>query len=159
MGIWHSGFLPPMSSSSTSPTTLSQGGVIAHATLEEELIIRRCISPILRRRWLCRDQLAGQVPISQLLILELTNRPFLPLPIKNQQSSIDNLLTSDPPPHSPLRPRKPLLRCRVSLLRPGKHTLRMWLQFAADAEWPYIDPANTPIRREFQLPATRAFIG
>ena len=35
----------------------------------------------------------------------------------------------------------------------------MWLQFAADAEWPYIDPANTPIRREFQLPATRAFIG
>ena len=36
---------------------------------------------------------------------------------------------------------------------------RMWLQFAADAEWPHTDPANTPIRREFQLPATRAFIG
>ncbi len=36
---------------------------------------------------------------------------------------------------------------------------RLWLQFAADAEWPYADPANTPIRREFQLPATRAFIG
>jgi len=36
---------------------------------------------------------------------------------------------------------------------------RLWLQFAADAEWPHTDPANTPIRREFQLPATRAFIG
>ena len=36
---------------------------------------------------------------------------------------------------------------------------RMWLQFAADAEWPHTDPANTPIRREFQLPATRAFVG
>ncbi len=36
---------------------------------------------------------------------------------------------------------------------------RMWLQFAADAEWPHTDPANTPIRREFQLPANRAFIG
>lgn len=36
---------------------------------------------------------------------------------------------------------------------------RMWIQFAADAEWPHTDPANTPIRREFQLPATRAFIG
>jgi hypothetical protein len=36
---------------------------------------------------------------------------------------------------------------------------RMWLQFAADAEWPHTDSANTPIRREFQLPATRPFIG
>jgi hypothetical protein len=36
---------------------------------------------------------------------------------------------------------------------------RMWLQFAADAEWPHTNPANTPIRREFQLPATRAFTG
>jgi hypothetical protein len=36
---------------------------------------------------------------------------------------------------------------------------RMWLQFAADAEWPHTDPANYPIRREFQLPANRAFIG
>ena len=36
---------------------------------------------------------------------------------------------------------------------------RMWLQFAADAEWPHTNPANTPIRREFQLPVTRAFIG
>lgn len=36
---------------------------------------------------------------------------------------------------------------------------RMWLQFAADAEWPHTDPTNTPIRREFQLPANRAFIG
>jgi hypothetical protein len=36
---------------------------------------------------------------------------------------------------------------------------RLWLQFAADAEWPHSDPANTPIRREFQLPANRAFIG
>lgn len=36
---------------------------------------------------------------------------------------------------------------------------RLWLQFAADAEWPHTNPANTPIRREFQLPATRAFIG
>ena len=36
---------------------------------------------------------------------------------------------------------------------------RMWIQFAADAEWPHTNPANTPIRREFQIPATRAFIG
>jgi len=36
---------------------------------------------------------------------------------------------------------------------------RMQLQFAADAEWPHTDPANYPIRREFQLPANRAFIG
>ena len=36
---------------------------------------------------------------------------------------------------------------------------RMWLQFAADAEWPHTLPANHPIRREFQLPATRPFIG
>jgi hypothetical protein len=36
---------------------------------------------------------------------------------------------------------------------------RLWLQFAADAEWTYTDPANTPIRRQFQLPANRAFIG
>ena len=74
-----------MSSSSTSPTTLSKGGAIAHATLEEELIIRRCLSPILRRRCLCRDQLAGQVSDRPLLILELTHRPFLPLPIKNRK--------------------------------------------------------------------------
>ena len=36
---------------------------------------------------------------------------------------------------------------------------RLWLQFAADAEWPHTDPTNSPIRREFQLPANRAFIG
>ena len=36
---------------------------------------------------------------------------------------------------------------------------RMWIQFAADAEWPHTEPANLPIRREFQLPANRAFIG
>jgi hypothetical protein len=36
---------------------------------------------------------------------------------------------------------------------------RLWLQFAADAEWPHTDPANAPIRREFQLPANRTFIG
>jgi hypothetical protein len=36
---------------------------------------------------------------------------------------------------------------------------RMWIQFAADAEWPHTEPANHPIRKEFQLPATRAFIG
>jgi hypothetical protein len=36
---------------------------------------------------------------------------------------------------------------------------RMQLQFAADAEWPFTDPANYPVRREFQLPANRAFIG
>ena len=36
---------------------------------------------------------------------------------------------------------------------------RMWIQFAADAEWPHTDPANTPIRREFQLPANRPFAG
>jgi hypothetical protein len=35
----------------------------------------------------------------------------------------------------------------------------MWLPFAADAEWPHTDPANTSIRREFQPPANRAFIG
>jgi hypothetical protein len=34
----------------------------------------------------------------------------------------------------------------------------MWLQFA-DGEWPHTDPADLPIRREFQLPANRAFIG
>lgn len=36
---------------------------------------------------------------------------------------------------------------------------RMWIQFAADAEWPHTEPANAPIRREFQLPANRPFIG
>ena len=36
---------------------------------------------------------------------------------------------------------------------------RLWLQFAADAEWPHTDPANHPIRCEFQLPATRPFVG
>jgi len=36
---------------------------------------------------------------------------------------------------------------------------RLWLQFAADAEWPHTNPANYPIRREFQLPANRPFIG
>lgn len=36
---------------------------------------------------------------------------------------------------------------------------RMWIQFAADAEWLHTDPANYPIRREFKIPATRAFIG
>lgn len=36
---------------------------------------------------------------------------------------------------------------------------RMWLQFAADAEWPHTEPNNHPIRKEFQLPATRPFIG
>lgn len=35
---------------------------------------------------------------------------------------------------------------------------RMWIQFAADAEWPHTDPANHPIRREFQLPATTPYI-
>lgn len=36
---------------------------------------------------------------------------------------------------------------------------RLWLQFAADAEWPHTEPANQPVRREFQLPATRPFVG
>lgn len=36
---------------------------------------------------------------------------------------------------------------------------RIWLQFAADAEWPHSELANAPIRREFQLPATRPFLG
>ncbi len=36
---------------------------------------------------------------------------------------------------------------------------RMKLQFAADAEWPHTDPANHSIRRQFQLPATRPFLG
>ena len=36
---------------------------------------------------------------------------------------------------------------------------RMQIQFAADAEWPFTDPANHPIRMEFQLPASRPFVG
>ncbi len=36
---------------------------------------------------------------------------------------------------------------------------RMQIQFAADAEWPHTDPANAPTRRQFQLPANRAYLG
>ena len=36
---------------------------------------------------------------------------------------------------------------------------RMQIQFAADAEWPFTDPANHPIRMQFQLPASRPFVG
>jgi hypothetical protein len=36
---------------------------------------------------------------------------------------------------------------------------RMWIQFAADAEWPHTEPANHPVRKEFQLPAIRPFLG
>lgn len=36
---------------------------------------------------------------------------------------------------------------------------RMRIQFAADAEWPFTDPANHSIRMQFQLPASRPFVG
>lgn len=36
---------------------------------------------------------------------------------------------------------------------------RLQIQYAAEAEWPSTDPANHPIRVEFQLPATRPFTG
>jgi hypothetical protein len=34
---------------------------------------------------------------------------------------------------------------------------RIAVQYAADAEWPYTDKANTGIRREFFLPSDRPF--
>jgi hypothetical protein len=37
--------------------------------------------------------------------------------------------------------------------------LRHEIQYAADAAWPWWDDANLPIRREFLLPAGRAFVG
>ena len=36
---------------------------------------------------------------------------------------------------------------------------RRKIQFAADAEWPYTNPANAPIRKAFQLPTDRPFVG
>ena len=36
---------------------------------------------------------------------------------------------------------------------------RMQIQFGAEAEWSYTDPANHAIRTEFQLPNTRPFVG
>lgn len=36
---------------------------------------------------------------------------------------------------------------------------RRKIQFAADAEWPYTDPKNALIRKKFQLPADRPFVG
>lgn len=36
---------------------------------------------------------------------------------------------------------------------------RIQLQHAADAEWPYTNPANAGIRQEFQLPLSRPFNG
>ena len=36
---------------------------------------------------------------------------------------------------------------------------RRKIQYAAEAEWPAKNPANAPIRREFQLPADRPFNG
>ena len=36
---------------------------------------------------------------------------------------------------------------------------RLEIQFAADAEWPYTDPANHAIRMEFKLTANRPFEG
>ena len=36
---------------------------------------------------------------------------------------------------------------------------RRTIQYAAEAEWPARNPANAPIRREFQLPADRPFNG
>jgi len=34
---------------------------------------------------------------------------------------------------------------------------RIKIQFAADAQWPYSDPSNAPVRMEFQLPVNRPF--
>lgn len=36
-------------------------------------------------------------------------------------------------------------------------TQRIQIQYAADAEWPYSDPASAPIRTEFCLPPSRPF--
>ena len=36
---------------------------------------------------------------------------------------------------------------------------RMEIQFAADAEWPYTDPANATARRAFHLPRSRPYAG
>ena len=36
---------------------------------------------------------------------------------------------------------------------------RMEIQFAADAEWPYTEPANATARRAFHLPRSRPFSG
>jgi hypothetical protein len=36
---------------------------------------------------------------------------------------------------------------------------RMTIQFAADAEWPWHDPASTGIRKEFHLPPSGRFTG
>ena len=54
----------------------------------------------------------------------------------------------------------------ASQLRTNRDTLldhtvasRMKIQFSADAEWPHSDPANHPIRMEFQLPSNRPFVG
>ena len=37
--------------------------------------------------------------------------------------------------------------------------LRHEIQFAADTAWPWWDDANLAVRREFLLPAGRAFVG
>lgn len=90
MGIWHSESLPAMSRSATSRTTPSQEAATVHQTREDASIIRRRLSPIHRRRWLCRDQLAGPITGRLWLILELTNRPSLPLPCKKPKVTILN---------------------------------------------------------------------
>lgn len=36
---------------------------------------------------------------------------------------------------------------------------RMTIQFAADAEWPWHDPASAGVRKEFHLPAGQPFTG
>ncbi len=36
---------------------------------------------------------------------------------------------------------------------------RMTIQFAADAEWPWHDPASAGIRKEFHLPPGGPFTG
>ena len=64
----HHGHLPAMPSSATSRPALPQGVAHTHAPIEEGLMIADC----------------------RLLIFELTNRPFLPLPIKNPKSTILN---------------------------------------------------------------------
>ncbi len=48
--------------------------------------------------------------------------------------------------------------CRTALVELATES-RLWLQFAANAEWLHTNPANTPIRREFQLPITQPYAG
>ena len=47
---------------------------------------------------------------------------------------------------------------RDAMIR-GINDRRMEIQFAADAEWPYTDPANATARRAFHLPRSRPYAG